>query len=205
MTTPRSPEKTTVILVRHGETTWNAVERLQGQADPGLSENGREQVLMLRPIIANLAPTRTICSDLLRTRETAALLGYDAPEVDARLREADLGAWTGRYVADLLASSNGDYAAWREGKLTPPGGETWYSLCQRVGSLIGQVAASGETLLVVTHGGPIRAACSVFLGLEPQHVLPVRSASITLIEFKDRARLGVYNLRPEAIAFKRTD
>jgi broad specificity phosphatase PhoE len=198
-------KKTTLILVRHGETTWNAEERLQGQADPELSPEGREQVAQIRHVVARLSPARVVCSDLQRTRETAAILGYANPEIDMRLREADLGQWTGQYVADLIATSNGDYLAWREGQFTPPGAESWPALCQRVQSALEAIVTLREIILVVTHGGPIRAACSRFLGLEPQHILPVRPASITIIEFKDKARLGVYNLRPDDVEFKRSD
>jgi broad specificity phosphatase PhoE len=205
MTTHNPTKKTTLILVRHGETIWNAEERLQGQADPQLSVAGREQVLQIRHVVERLAPTRVVCSDLLRTRETSTLLGYPSPEIDPRLREADLGDWTGKYVSDLIAASNSDYVAWREGQFTPPNAEPWTALCQRVQAALEALSSQREVILVVTHGGPIRAACSRFLGLEPQHILPVRPASITIIEFKDRARLGVYNLRPDDVEFKRSD
>jgi glucosyl-3-phosphoglycerate phosphatase len=205
MTTHNPTKKTTLILVRHGETIWNAEERLQGQADPELSPEGREQVAQIRHVVDRLSPAKVVCSDLLRTRETAAILGYPSPEIDARLREANLGEWTGRYVADLITASNDDYTAWREGQFTPPSAEPWSALCQRVQAVLEDLATQREVILVVTHGGPIRAACSRFLGLEPQHILPVRPASITMIEFKDRARLGVYNLRPDDVEFKRSD
>jgi glucosyl-3-phosphoglycerate phosphatase len=205
MTTYSPSKKTTFILVRHGETHWNAQERLQGQADPGLSDDGRSQVAQIRPVVARLGPTRIICSDLLRTRETAGILGFDSPILERRLREADLGEWTGQFVPDLIAVNGDDYAAWRHGQFTPPGGESWQDMCQRVESVLESLSACGETILVVTHGGPIRAACARFLGLHPQHVLPVRSASLTIIEFRDYARLGVYNLRPDDVEFRRTD
>lgn len=194
-----------IILVRHGETDWNAEERLQGQADPGLSTQGRLQVEQMRPVIQRLKPSRVVCSDLLRTRETAAILSDATPELEPRLREADLGEWTGQYVPELMASVDGSYTAWRHGQYTPPGGESWDRLCQRVKAVLEELVRGGENTLVVTHGGPIRAACAQFLGLQPQHVLPVRSASITILEFKEHARLGVYNLRPDDVEFKRAD
>src|SRR5215207_10303612 len=68
-----------LILVRHGESTWNAEERLQGQLDPPLSERGREQALELKALIEKLGISndRVICSDLGRARETADLLGLE--------------------------------------------------------------------------------------------------------------------------------
>jgi glucosyl-3-phosphoglycerate phosphatase len=67
------------------------------------------------------------------------------------------------------------------------------------------LSKSHEVVLVVTHGGPIRAACYRLLNLQPSHILPVRPASISIIEVKEQARLGVYNLRPDDIEFKRVD
>jgi broad specificity phosphatase PhoE len=197
--------KTTLILVRHGETIWNAAERLQGQADPELSEAGRAQVADIRHVVERMSPSVVVASDLQRTRETAAILGYESPRLDARLREADLGAWTGRYVSELCEPSDADYRAWRAGLFTPPGAEPWDALVGRVEASLKELVPLHQTVLVITHGGPIRAACARFLGLEPAAVLPVRPASITIIEVKERARLGVYNLRPDDVEFRRTD
>ena len=64
-----------LILVRHGESTWNAEELLQGQLDPPLSERGRGQSQALAGILDGLPAERVVCSDLGRARETAELLG----------------------------------------------------------------------------------------------------------------------------------
>ena len=65
-----------LILVRHGQSTHNAQARLQGQADPPLSEAGRAEAQLLRPRFTDFQPERVITSDLRRASETAALLGY---------------------------------------------------------------------------------------------------------------------------------
>ena len=59
-----------LLLVRHGETEWNAARRLQGQADIALSDRGRDQARRLRPVIEALRPDRVVTSDLLRAAET---------------------------------------------------------------------------------------------------------------------------------------
>ena len=64
-----------LILVRHGESTWNAEELLQGQLDPPLSERGREQSRALAGMLDGVPDDRIVCSDLGRARETADLLG----------------------------------------------------------------------------------------------------------------------------------
>src|SRR4051795_13095841 len=78
-----------LILVRHGESTWNAEERLQGQLDPPLSERGREQARTLAGVADGLPADRVICSDLGRARETAELMGLEPGRLDTRWREID--------------------------------------------------------------------------------------------------------------------
>lgn len=140
-----------------------------------------------------MQPQFVICSDLARTHQTARLLGYESPQLDPLWREADLGEWTNRFTADLLKESQKDYLAWREGKLTPPGGETWEALNTRVRKALDTIIRNGRVNLIVTHGGPIRAVCSQLLNLEPANVAPVNPASITTIEVQARPRLSGYN------------
>ena len=71
-----------LILVRHGESTWNAEELLQGQLDPPLSERGREQSAALAGMLDGLPDERVICSDLGRARQTAELLGLRPARFD---------------------------------------------------------------------------------------------------------------------------
>jgi hypothetical protein len=80
-----------LILMRHGETEWNAEQRLQGQDNSLLSERGVAQVKRFRPYAKALKPARIIASDLGRTRQTVALIGHpDAPS-DERFRELGHG------------------------------------------------------------------------------------------------------------------
>lgn len=185
---------TRLILVRHGETEWNAARKLQGQADVRLSATGRCQAEALRPLVERLGVTAVVASDLLRTRETSAALGFAEPRLDPRLREADLGAWTTRSIEQLRAEDAAAFAAWRAGSYTPPDAERWEALLERVSAAMDELLTAGGTQLIVTHGGPIRAACLHLLGLHPRHVLPVAPASMTVIEINHRPRLAVYNL-----------
>src|SRR5690606_12948351 len=111
-----------LILMRHGETEWNAEQRLQGQDNSLLSERGVAQVKRFRPYAKALKPARIIASDLGRTRQTVALIGHpDAPS-DERFRELDMGEWTGLRKPDLIADHPEDYVAWRAGTFTPTRG-----------------------------------------------------------------------------------
>src|SRR3954453_4284107 len=89
-----------LMLVRHGESTWNAEHRLQGQADPPLSELGREQAEALLPFLDGL-PTRRLSSDLTRAVQTAELLGLAGAPTDRRWREIDIGEWAGFTLDEL--------------------------------------------------------------------------------------------------------
>src|SRR5690348_10424533 len=117
-----------LLLVRHGESTYNAEGRLQGQADPPLTSRGRAEAEALARVLDDL-PAQAIASDLVRARETAALLGHPAAPTDRRLREIDVGEWQGRMLAEL---PGGHEPSWRGGPLVPPGGESWPEMVARV-------------------------------------------------------------------------
>ena len=185
-----------LLLVRHGETVWNAERRLQGNRDVPLSTAGRAQAAALAPTVAAHRPSCVVTSPLARTRETAELLGHPGDRRDARWQEADLGDWTGQ-LSDALRAGGGDYDAWRAGLLTPPGGEPFAALTARVAAALADLCRepAGDAVLVVTHGGPIRAAVQHLLGLEPARVVPVGPASLTLIDIGAAgARLRGYNI-----------
>jgi broad specificity phosphatase PhoE len=195
-----------LLLVRHGESTWNAERRVQGVADPPLSRAGRAQAEGLRPLLALLAPEVVVCSDLRRARESAVLLAGDGVRADPRWREADLGAWAGRLVDEVIASDGPAYRGWLEHDRTPPGGEPWADTCARVAGAARELAAGGaRRALVVTHGGPIRAACATLAGLPRQGLVPVPTASLTAIELGPEARLRAFGVtaRPLAAARRR--
>lgn len=188
-----------LLLVRHGESTWNAERRMQGVADPPLSAAGRAQALALRPLLDGLQPDAVVTSDLRRARQTARLLGLDGASADARWREADLGRWTGRLVDEVDAQEREAYMGWLEGTLAPPGGEAFEDTCARVAAAVGELAGSGaRTALVVTHGGPVRAACAVLAGLPRSGLIAVPTASLTELEVSAQPRLRAFGVTSRA-------
>lgn len=176
-----------LLLVRHGESTWNAEHRLQGQADPPLSELGREQAVALAPFLGEL-PQQRLSSDLARALETAELLGLAGAPTDERWRELDMGPWAGHTVDELDPER---VAAWRRGEYYPA--ETWGQLQARVASAVDELR--GDDVLIVTHGGPIRAATAHVTGADPHTLAPPANASLTVIEHGTRVRLHAYGLR----------
>src|SRR4051794_31106959 len=122
-----------LFLVRHGQSTYNAQARLQGQADPPLSDAGRAEAKLLKPALPRFDEAQVVTSDLQRARETAELLGYPGARPDARFREIDVGEWAGRPLSEFPSGSE---TAWRGGPVKAPDGESWEDLRARVGGAL---------------------------------------------------------------------
>jgi probable phosphoglycerate mutase len=183
-----------LLLVRHGQSTFNAQARLQGQADPPLSEAGRREAELLAPALARFEDGRVITSDLRRARETAALLGYPDALPDPRWREIDVGAWAGRPLSEFPGGSE---PAWRGGPLHAPDGETWDELQARVGDAVDELVAAGGSWLVICHGGCIRVAVAHVTGADALRLGSPPNASVTVFELGERPRLLVYGSLPD--------
>jgi glucosyl-3-phosphoglycerate phosphatase len=178
-----------LLLIRHGESTWNAEHRMQGQADPPLSPLGREQAAALLPFLDGL-PGRALSSDLARAVQTAEAIGLGGVPTDPRWREIDIGDWAGHTLDELDPE---DVAAWQRGELAPPNAETFAELQERVAAAVDELR--GEDAIVVTHGGCVRAATAHLTGANPRRLAPPANASLTVIEHGDRIRLHAYGLR----------
>jgi broad specificity phosphatase PhoE len=146
---------TTLLLVRHGQSTWNADGRWQGQADPPLSDLGEEQARAAAPAVADVQHVWS--SDLARAARTAELLGPAGAEVqlDPRLRERHAGEWTGLTRAEI----DERYPGYIDEHRSPPGFEDDDQLLARVEVMLHDIVRAvppGAFVLVVTHGGVIR-------------------------------------------------
>jgi len=165
-----------LLLLRHGQSTWNADGRWQGQADPPLSPLGEEQA---RDAARRLAPgqfCRVLASDLRRARRTAEILAeaLGLPvEVDPDLREIDVGDWQGLTRAEIDRRAPGALADWSEGRSeSTPGGETRTQLTDRARAALQRAAATaaaGDRVLLVSHGALIRHLDRA-LGLVPHGI-----------------------------------
>jgi broad specificity phosphatase PhoE len=171
---PEPPRR--LLLLRHGQSTWNADGRWQGQADPPLSSLGEEQA---GDAARRLAPghfCRVLASDLRRARRTAEILAeaLGLPvEIDPDLREIDVGDWQGLTRAEINELAPGALADWSEGRSeSTPGGETRTHLTERARvALLRAAAASspGDRVLLVSHGALIRNLDRA-LGLVPRGI-----------------------------------
>ena len=183
-----------ILLVRHGQSTWNAEGRLQGQADPPLSALGRREAAALRPVLEAFPAERVLASDLRRASETAAALGHPGAALDPVWREIDVGEWSGRTLSEV---PDGDTPAWRGGDLVPPGGEAWEELAARVADALDELRAAGGDWLVVTHGGVIRAAVSYVTGADAQRIAGPANASLTVL---DAGKLRTFAWIPDGLS-----
>jgi broad specificity phosphatase PhoE len=182
-----------LFLVRHGESAWNAEARLQGQADPPLSEAGRAQARALASWLAATVPrdAGAVVSDLQRARDTAELAGHPAAEVDADWRERGVGEWTGMLEAELPP---GELRAFRDRDHVPPTGEAWPAFQARVGAAIDALDTRGGDWVVFTHGGCVRAAVAHLTGADPKTIAGPANASLTRFEIAPRRRLLAFSV-----------
>ncbi|CAN0653572.1 histidine phosphatase family protein [Nitratireductor aquimarinus] len=159
----------TLYIIRHGQTAWNAEERLQGQADTDINAVGQVQADRNGIRLADLLDHNAdgfdfVASPLRRTRETMervrAGLGLprEAYRTDPRLMELNFGDWQGFTYAELEAENPGCTAARSNDKwgFVPPGdnAESYEKLAKRIKPWLGEV--KGPTVCV-THGGVIRS------------------------------------------------
>ena len=162
---------TTVHLARHGESDWNAAGRWQGHADRPLTELGRRQAVELAERLASARLDAVYSSDLRRARETAEPVaerhGLEVMTL-ASLREVDVGGWSGLSRPQVEQRFPEAFARWRSGGQGWEDGETYEDMTVRVVDAVVELAAAhpGGEILVVAHGGPIRALHAVALGLD---------------------------------------
>jgi broad specificity phosphatase PhoE len=153
-----------IVLLRHGQSTWNQLHLIQGQNDEAvLTEKGRDQA---RDAAATLREHRfdaIISSDLTRTRETAEIAGEELGldiELASGLRERCYGVLEGRPASEMTVAESG-ISGYRvvDDDASPPEGESLRQLLKRAGQFMEELRSKreGQRLLLVTHGGTIRA------------------------------------------------
>lgn len=152
---------TRILLVRHGESEWNASGRWQGWADAPLSELGQQQAVEAAQAVG--AVDAVFASDLSRAAETARiiseLIGVGPVLTMEGLRERDVGEWSGLTRKEIGERWPETLEAWGRGEMPPPpGGESNEAIIDRVLASLRAIAADWPhaEVLVVSHGGVIR-------------------------------------------------
>jgi broad specificity phosphatase PhoE len=146
---------TRMLLVRHGQSEWNAVGRWQGQADPVLTDTGRHQARTAAERLGSVDVV--VASPLLRALETAQILaeslGVGPVVTEAALMERDVGEWSGLTKDEIEQRWPGHLAEQRR----PPGFEADDALLDRAADAVDRIAGtySDAEVLVITHGGVV--------------------------------------------------
>jgi broad specificity phosphatase PhoE len=154
------------VLWRHGQTTWNAEHRFQGQTDIPLDETGEAQAEQAARRLATLRPDALFSSDLARAQQTAAPLSRltGLPVLlEKDLRERFGGDWEGLSDEEIRERYPAERATWN-----PPNGEPTIAVADRVAAALTRIADSleaGQLAVAVGHGAALRLGMERFLGI----------------------------------------
>ncbi|MCV2356807.1 histidine phosphatase family protein [Paucibacter sp. B2R-40] len=186
---------TQILAIRHGETEWNRVKRIQGHTDIALSDLGLAQVRLLGLALQEQSIDAIYTSDLQRARQTAQAVIELAPHtglnlrLDPQLRERSFGSFEGLTWEEIAARWPDQSERWRkrDAEFGAEGGETLGEFYQRSVAALTRIAMRhpGQTIVVVTHGGVLdclyRAATG--LGLQAPRTWVLGNAAVNRLLF----------------------
>ncbi|HWQ40328.1 MAG TPA: histidine phosphatase family protein [Burkholderiales bacterium] len=184
--------RTEFLLVRHGETAWNAEQRIQGHLDSPLNDEGLAQALLLGERLGQERFDHFYSSDLGRALQTAQPIADRSgrrPVPDPALRERNLGVFQGLTGPECQQRYPQDYARFhqRDPDHAMPGGESIRQVSARVSRLLQDLASRhrGARILVVTHGGVLDAAYRFVnaVPLDRPRDFPIYNASVNRVEY----------------------
>ena len=163
-----------LLLIRHGETDWNATLKYQGHADIPLNDQGCEQARKVGARVARYGATALYTSDILRAAQTAAVVGEITgltPRPMPNLREIDVGKWEGLTPEELYRRFPEHMDAFDRdpARTVRLGGESYAQLQERALVALNAIHAAhpgDELVLAVSHGGTIRALLCHIIGLD---------------------------------------
>jgi len=191
-------------LVRHGETEWNAGNRLCGRSDVPLSDAGRRQAARLAQRLKPLPLEAMYSSPLKRALQTASIIAESIglePIVNPSLIELDYGSWEGKTYAEVRAKEFETYRAWDAdpGKLAPPGGESGEQALKRAAPFLDLLTSRHPqgNVVVVGHRTVWRLIVCHILGLAPSEYrrrLVMDNACMNIIQWWEQGwRLVLLN------------
>jgi len=153
-----------IIMIRHGQTEWNALHRYQGHTDIKLNQVGRMQARQVAQYLSQTEQIEAIyCSDLARSMETAQIIAREIKlpvMADRRLREIHFGKWEGLTFSEVYDQFKPEFDTWfnNTSDFRAPGGESFQDLLNRSLQAVQEIAGKHTgTVAVATHGGVIMA------------------------------------------------
>lgn len=186
------------FLVRHGETHWNAEERIQGQSDIPLHPAGRREAALTGRRLADESFAAVYSSDLVRTQETTRIIldsqsmGGPQIETHTNLREVAYGQFEGMTWSEIreMDQRMGDRQFLRDLDFAPPRGESFRQVLKRTEVFANLLRDRHlhDDVLVVAHGGSLRALVVNILGMPEEtfwQFRGLRPASISIVLQED--------------------
>ena len=199
-----------LLLVRHGITEFNSTRRFAGYSDVELNDDGYRQVERLRDRLANEKIDAVYSSDLKRAIVTAEVIISSGHKVDIvtcpELREMNYGSCEGLTFQEISR----DYPEVTESiinfnlRLEFPGGEGFYGFIERTIGFLGSLDshAPSDTILIVSHSGPLRVLVCHLLGIDQDHWWQIRfdNTSLSIVDTYPRGAIvsllnDTYHLR----------
>lgn len=164
-----------LYFVRHGQTEWNAIRRMQGQWNSDLSELGRQQAEVNGKLLSSCNIEIMFVSPLDRTRQTADIINRHldlTPNYDDRIMEWDCGDWSGELYEQVSIKWTDAWQALHRFNYRGPNCENYPDMYKRAGPFLDDVKArSEENIAIVSHGMIGKVMVSQLLGLDEQQTL----------------------------------
>ncbi len=170
----------TLYFIRHGQTDWNRIRRMQGQWNSQLDTLGRAQAEAHGRLLAGFGLDALVASPLDRTRQTAEGIRRHLPlpvTYDDRIKEWDSGDWSGHMYADLPGRWPAEWAAWTADpyNVRAPGGENYPDMFDRARPFLDDLLATPHRCIgIVSHGMIGKVMIAALAGLDPAETLAIQ-------------------------------
>lgn len=176
-----------LYFVRHGQTEWNAIARMQGQWNSDLSELGRAQARVNGELLSRLDIDAIIASPLDRTRQTAAIINehLDLPVTfDDRIMEWDCGDWSGHLYAEVSEKWPEEWAALTADRFhyRGPNCENYPDMFARARPFLEEISETeAERIAIISHGMIGKVMVAIMLGLAEQETLAIHQPNDVIL------------------------
>ncbi len=187
-----------IFFVRHGESQWNVVNRMQGQNDIPLTEKGIKQANSIANRLVNENIDKIYSSDLKRAYETALIIGnrlnLDVTKMK-EFREMNFGVWEGKTHDEIMAEYQEQFLYWKKEPENTriDGAETLQELQERSMAALNEIISSNkeDSILVVSHGVTIKVMILGLLGMSLSNYknLVIENVSLSIVELRDYNRV----------------
>ena len=187
-----------IYLIRHGESQWNTLKKIQGQKDIPLTNKGREQAALAGKKLSEMNIDVIYSSDLKRASETANIIGKIIgiePIYNKNLREINFGIWEGLSNDSMNHKYREEVYLWRKEpeKLNIQGAENLYQVQKRTMNFLNPILTNekDENILIVSHGVTLKTIILNILNMDLIYFknLTIDNTGLSIIEFREYNRV----------------